>query len=94
MATIWIQTRIDPEAAPAYEVEPIPMSRKLWFVLRDVVPMVGLMAVIVAMMIWGIVTPSEAAAFGALGVMILAALFRCLTLAALKASVKGRCGSR
>ena len=41
------------------------------------------------MMIWGIVTPSEAAAFGALGVIILAALFRCLTLAALKASVRG-----
>lgn len=89
VATIWLQTRIDPTAAPAYEVEPIPMSRKLWFLLRDVVPMVGLMAAIVAMMIGGIVTPSEAAAFGALGVIILAALFRCLTLAALKAAVKG-----
>jgi tripartite ATP-independent transporter DctM subunit len=89
VATIWLQTRIDPTAAPAYEVEPIPLSQKLWFLLRDVVPMVGLMAAIVAMMIWGIVTPSEAAAFGALGVIILAALFRCLTLAALKASVKG-----
>jgi tripartite ATP-independent transporter DctM subunit len=89
MATIWIQTRIDPDAAPAYEVDPVPVARKLWLLLRDVVPMVGLMGVIVAMMIWGIVTPSEAAAFGALGVIILASLFRCLTLAALKASVRG-----
>ena len=89
MATIWIQTRLDPEAAPAYEVEPVPLSRKLWLLVRDVVPMVGLMVVIVAMMIGGIVTPSEAAAFGALGVVVLAALFRCLTLAALRASVKG-----
>jgi TRAP-type C4-dicarboxylate transport system permease large subunit len=32
------------------------------------------------MMLGGIATPSEAAAFGALGVLILAAVFRCLTL--------------
>jgi tripartite ATP-independent transporter DctM subunit len=89
MATIWLQTRLDPDAAPAYEVDPTPALQKLWLLLRDVVPMVGLMAVIVAMMIYGIVTPSEAAAFGALGVIILAALFRCLTLSALRASVRG-----
>ncbi|MFN3937932.1 MAG: TRAP transporter large permease subunit [Gemmobacter sp.] len=89
MATIWIQTRIDPGAAPAYAVEPVPLRRKLWLVLRDVVPMVGLMVGIVLMMLYGIATPSEAAAFGALGVMVLAAAFRVLTLAALKASVMG-----
>jgi TRAP-type C4-dicarboxylate transport system permease large subunit len=48
-----------------------------------------LMVVIVIMMINGIVTPSEAAAFGALGVLILAALFRCLTWEAIKKSVRG-----
>jgi tripartite ATP-independent transporter DctM subunit len=89
IATIWIQTRIDPDAAPAYGVEPVPLSQKVWLLVRDVVPMVGLMGVIVAMMIYGVVTPSEAAAFGALGAIVLAALFRCLTLAALKASVRG-----
>jgi tripartite ATP-independent transporter DctM subunit len=51
--------------------------------------MIGVMVVIVAMMINGIVTPSEAAAFGALGVLILAALFRCLTWASAKKSVIG-----
>lgn len=89
MATIWIQTRIDPAAAPPYEVAPVPLAEKLWMVLRDVVPMVGLMVGIVLMMLYGIATPSEAAAFGALGVMVLALAFRCLTLKALKASVMG-----
>ena len=51
--------------------------------------MIGLMIVIVAMMINGIVTPSEAAAFGALGVLILALFYRCLTWAAIKASIRG-----
>ena len=40
-------------------------------------------------MIRGFVTPSEAAAFGALGVLILAAIFRCLSWEAIKKSVIG-----
>jgi TRAP-type mannitol/chloroaromatic compound transport system permease large subunit len=92
MATIYLQTRLDPEAAPAYDVPPRARRAKAhWLLLRDVVPMVGLMVVIVIMMINGFVTPSEAAAFGALGVLILAALYRCLTWEAIrKRSVRGR----
>lgn len=89
LATIWIQTRLDPDAAPAYSVEEIPLSRKLKLLVRDVVPMVGLMAVIVMMMLGGIATPSEAAAFGALGVIVLAAIFRTLSIQALIKSVTG-----
>jgi tripartite ATP-independent transporter DctM subunit len=89
MATIFIQTRLDPSAAPPYAVDPLPLRDKLWLFLRDVVPMVGLMAGIVVMMLRGIATPSEAAAFGALGALVLAALFRSVTVAALVASVKG-----
>ncbi|MDG1130343.1 MAG: TRAP transporter large permease subunit [Paracoccaceae bacterium] len=89
LATIFIQTKIDPDAAPAYEVEPMTLGEKLSLFIRDVVPMVGVMVVIVAMMVGGIVTPSEAAAFGALGVLILAVIFRCLTWEAVKKSIVG-----
>jgi tripartite ATP-independent transporter DctM subunit len=89
VATIYLQTRLDPEAAPPYDVPPISGGEKLMLLLRDVVPMVGLMVVIVIMMINGIVTPSEAAAFGALGVLILAALYRCLSWEAIRKSVRG-----
>ena len=89
LGTIYLQTRLDPAAAPAYEVAPEPLSAKLRLLMTDVVPMIGLMVVIVVMMIGGIVTPSEAAAFGALGVLILAALYRCLTWTAIRASVRG-----
>jgi tripartite ATP-independent transporter DctM subunit len=88
VATIYLQTRLDPEAAPPYDVPPISGVRSM-LLLRDVVPMVGLMVVIVIMMINGIVTPSEAAAFGALGVLILAALYRCLSWEAIRKSVRG-----
>ena len=89
LVTIWLQCRLDPSAAPAYDVAPIPLGARFWLILRDVVPMIGLMAVIVAMMVGGIVTPSEAAAFGALGVVVLAGLFRCLTWEACVKSVRG-----
>ena len=89
LATIFIQTKIDPDAAPAYDVEPMTLAEKLSLFIRDVVPMVGVMVVIVAMMVGGIVTPSEAAAFGALGVLILAVIFRCLTWEAVKKSIVG-----
>ncbi|MDQ2091805.1 TRAP transporter large permease [Marimonas arenosa] len=89
IATIWLQTRMNPDAAPAYDVEPMSLGRKLGLLVTEVVPMVGVMVVIIVLMIRGFVTPSEAAAFGALGVLILAALFRCLTWESMRKSVVG-----
>ncbi|MEO1686482.1 MAG: TRAP transporter large permease subunit [Pseudomonadota bacterium] len=89
IGTIWLQTRLDPAAAPAYEVETLSALAKLGLILREVAPMVGVMVVIIVLMVNGIVTPSEAAAFGALGVLLLAAVFRCLTWEAMRRSVTG-----
>lgn len=89
MVLIYVQTRIDPDAAPPYEVETLSLSEKLFLLLRDVVPLVGLMVGIVLMMLYGLATPSEAAAFGALGALVLAALFRAITVKAMTASIMG-----
>jgi tripartite ATP-independent transporter DctM subunit len=86
---IWLQTRIDPDAAPAYEVSKLSLRYKLVLLIRDVIPMLSVMVVIVIMMVGGVVTPSEAAAFGALGVLILALVFRCLTWLSIRKSVVG-----
>jgi tripartite ATP-independent transporter DctM subunit len=89
IATIWLQTKIDASAAPAYDVPTMSVAEKIILLFREVVPMVGIMVVIIIMMIEGFVTPSEAAAFGALGVLLLAVTFRCLTLDALRKSITG-----
>ena len=89
IGTIWVQCRIDSSAAPAYDVEEMRFGEKLSLFFRDVIPMLSVMVVIVFMMVAGIVTPSEAAAFGALGVLLLAVVFRCLTWEAVKKSVVG-----
>lgn len=89
MATIWIQTHIDPEAAPNYELEPVPFTQKLKLIVTDILPMISVMVFIVALMLMGFATPSEAAAFGALGAIVLAAIYRCMTWEAFKLSVIG-----
>ena len=89
IATIYIQTKIDPSAAPAYDVETLTWSQKMGLLFGDVMPMLSVMVLIVIGMVGGLITPSEAAAFGALGVLILAVLFRCLTWEAMKKSVVG-----
>lgn len=86
---IFVITRLNPGAAPAYAVEETPLRQRLAVFLRDVVPMTAIMAVVVMMMLFGVATPSEAAAFGAFGVLVAAVVFRCLTWSAVRASVEG-----
>jgi len=89
IATIYVQTKIDPSAAPAYDVETLSFGQRARLLFGDVLPMLSVMVLIVIGMVGGLITPSEAAAFGALGVLILAVLFRCLTWDSMKKSVVG-----
>ena len=87
--TIWLKTKLNPDAAPAYDVEAVPLALKLKFLARDILPMLSIIVMIVVMMLTGFATPSESAAFGALGVLILAACFRGLSVETFKLSVIG-----
>ena len=37
IVTIWLQPRIAPEAAPAYDVPPMSLADKLWLILREII---------------------------------------------------------
>lgn len=87
--TIALQVRLDPQAAPSYPVDPIPWSQRLILLVRDILPMVAVVVVITVMMLTGFATPSEAAAFGALGVVVLAIAYRALSLKAIRQSIEG-----
>jgi tripartite ATP-independent transporter DctM subunit len=78
-----------PHLAPAYEVAPAPMLTKLRLLLTDILPMGVVVFLVVGLILLGWATPSEAAAFGAVGVLLLAAAFRCLTWPALVRSIEG-----
>jgi tripartite ATP-independent transporter DctM subunit len=79
----------DPSAAPSYDVEPSDWREKLRLLLTDILPMVSVVIGVILVIMFGIATPSESAAFGCLAVVILAALYRSLTWDGIVKSVTG-----
>jgi tripartite ATP-independent transporter DctM subunit len=86
---ILVLVKAAPRLAPAYDVAPAPLLTKLRLLATDILPMGFVVFLVVGLILLGWATPSEAAAFGAVGVMILAAAFRCLTWPALVRSIEG-----
>lgn len=82
-------TKVDPSAAPQYEVPPVPRREKWRLFWVDVIPMVGVIVFSVLIMLVGWATPTEAAALGALSVVVLAACYGTMTWEAFRKSVEG-----
>ena len=88
VALIYGWTRLAPGAAPSYAVERASVAEKIRLVALDIVPMVAVIVLVIGTMVSGWATPTEAAALGCLGVMVLAACYRCLTWRAFRQSVE------
>ncbi|MGB3555397.1 MAG: TRAP transporter large permease, partial [Jannaschia sp.] len=88
-ATIWVQVRLDPGAAPAYDVETASTLEKLRMIAVYILPMSLVVFCVVGFILLGITTPSEAAAFGVLSVLVLAACYGRLNREMLVLSVMG-----
>ncbi|MAG95686.1 MAG: TRAP transporter large permease [Alphaproteobacteria bacterium] len=86
---IYVRVKIDPEAAPNYEIEYVSWARRARLLLLDVLPMVSIVIGVIMLIMFGVATPSEAAAFGCLGVVLLAVAYRCLTIQATWKSLEG-----
>ena len=78
-----------PGLAPPYAVEPAPLARRLRLLVTDILPMGLVVFLVIGLILLGWATPSEAAAFGALGVALLALAFRCLSWQALIRATEG-----
>ena len=89
VATIWIQVRRNPGSAPAYDVEVASTREKLRMIAVYILPMSLVVFCVVGFILLGITTPSEAAAFGVLSVLILAACYGRLSREMLVQSVIG-----
>ena len=85
---IVIMVRMRPESAPAYAVDTALSGReKLVLIGREMLPAAFIVFLVIGSILLGIATPTEAAAFGALGVALLAAADGRLTLPALSSSL-------
>lgn len=87
LVLIAVQLWRDPEGAPAYAVARVAWGEKLRVFFVNIVPMSLIILMVVGFILFGIVTPSESAAFGALAVVILAILYRQLSWSALSLSL-------
>ena len=88
-AYIILRCKLQPDIAPPYKVPPIPLSEKLMDTVRYVLPLGLVVFLVIGVIMLGVATPSEAAASGSLGVVIVALVYRCLSWEAVKKSLVG-----
>jgi tripartite ATP-independent transporter DctM subunit len=86
---IWGWTVIDPDAAPVYDAGQVSAREKWRLFFVDVVPMIVIIVFSVLVMITGWSTPTEAAALGAVSVILLAACYGEMTWRAFVKSLDG-----
>jgi len=80
---------LSPAIAPATAIEPRSGWARYELLLLYVIPLIGIFAVVVGAMSGGLATPTEAAALGAAATILMAALYRALSLSALRAALTG-----
>jgi len=78
----WLQ----PSIAPAYDVEPKPLAKKVGNTAKYVLPLGFIVFMVTGLIFLGVAAPSEAAAMGVLAGIILAAAYRKLSWDLLKSS--------
>jgi len=83
-----VRVTINPSIAPKPREEDIPPRRVVYLeLLTSFVPLTALIMLVLGSILGGLATPAEAAAMGAFGGLVLAALYRSLNWAMLKDSV-------
>jgi len=91
MYMIYVMARaiINPALAPPLPLEErnVPVTTIIYELLTSFVPLALLIFAVLGAIMFGLATPSEAAAIGALGALVLAAAYRSLSFEKLKESV-------
>lgn len=86
---IRLQIFLDPDAAPGYAVERATWGEIARAIVVDILPMGIVIFAVVGLILLGWATPTESAAFGALSVVVLAAVYRRLTVRAFVQALQG-----
>ncbi len=85
---VMIRAMLNPSIAPKPRQEDIPPASKIYLdLLVSFVPLTILIMLVLGSILGGLATPAEAAAMGALGGLVLAAIYRSLTWQKVKESV-------
>ena len=77
-----------PGSAPAYDVDPMSLGQRIKLVVTNIMPMGLVVFMVIGFIVLGIATPTEAAACGVLGVLLVSIAFRSLSMGAISTSVE------
>jgi len=88
-AYVVLRCFLNPSLAPAYDVEHHTLSEKILGFVKYVLPLGIIFFLVLGVIFLGIATPTEAAATGALGSLILAAIYKRLNIDVLRKSLAG-----
>jgi tripartite ATP-independent transporter DctM subunit len=83
---IILRAKLQPKLAPNYAFEPAPLSEKIKATIIYIFPLGIIIFLVVGLIFLGVATPTEAAAMGAFGSIVLAALYGQLNWGNLKKS--------
>ena len=84
-----VRSLLQPHLAPNYQKDPVPLSVRIKGTLLYVVPLGLILFLVIGLIFLGVATPSEAAALGAMGTILLAVAYRRMNRRILKASILG-----
>jgi len=85
---VMIRVKFNPSIAPKPKLEGVPPASKIYLdLLINFIPLTVLITLVLGSILGGLATPAEAAAMGALGGLVLAAIYRALTWQKIKESV-------
>ena len=86
---IVLRATFSPTAAPGYDVRQASPREKAMGLLLYVAPLSFVVFMVIGVMVLGVATPTEAAAFGCVGSIVLAAAYRDLTWKRFRDSIEG-----
>ncbi|GJL80902.1 MAG: tripartite transporter large subunit [marine bacterium B5-7] len=89
LSYIIIRCRMQPHLTPAYDVTPVSLREKLIGVFKYLMPLGIIVFLVTGVIIIGVATPTEAAALGCFGSIVMAAVYGGLTFVSLKKAVMG-----
>jgi tripartite ATP-independent transporter DctM subunit len=84
---IALQIWFKPHYTPSYETPSLNLQKSILIIITNIMPMALVVLMVIGLIIFGIATPTESAAFGVLGVVLLAAAFKMLNFEVIKTSV-------
>ncbi|WP_221563140.1 TRAP transporter large permease subunit [Alkalihalobacillus sp. TS-13] len=86
---IVIRSFLQPGLAPTYEVEKIPLSEKIMDTVKYILPLGIIVFLLLGVIILGFGTPTQSAALGAIGTVILSYFYGGLTWKSIRDSLTG-----